>query len=203
MDLDLGDPGAADRVDDLLRMDGDTTIEEEQEGDESGMSLVGEGMCGDGAAALEELRQQYEVIDKQNEVGKEESMSVASGSSIGGASISIGGGNKRPSPESNSGVEGASEVTESNSVIDGDRPSKKTRAKRHVFTALEKQILVNLYETNKLMDTKGIKDVVLLLSKDDNKLSEAQVKTWVDNYKSSLRKKQKGKETDPKDKDQE
>ena len=47
------------------------------------------------------------------------------------------------------------------------------------------------------MDTKGIKDVVLLLSKDDNKLSEAQVKTWVDNYKSSLRKKQKGKETDP------
>jgi hypothetical protein len=112
-------------------------------------------------------------------------------------------GNKRPSPESNSGVEGASEVTESNSVIDGDRPSKKTRAKRHVFTALEKQILVNLYETNKLMDTKGIKDVVLLLSKDDNKLSEAQVKTWVDNYKSSLRKKQKGKETDPKDKDQE
>ena len=67
----------------------------------------------------------------------------------------------------------------------------------------KKQILVNLYETNKLMDTKGIKDVVLLLSKDDNKLSEAQVKTWVDNYKSSLRKKQKGKETDPKDKDQE
>ena len=78
MDLDLGDPGAADRVDDLLRMDGDTTIEEEKEGDESGMSLVGEGMCGDGAAALEELRQQYEVIDKQNEVGKEESMSCCS-----------------------------------------------------------------------------------------------------------------------------
>ncbi len=38
-----------------------------------------------GAAALEELRQQYEVIDKQNEVGKEESMSVAAGRSIGGA----------------------------------------------------------------------------------------------------------------------
>ena len=152
--------------------------EEEKEGDESGMSLVGEGMCGDGAAALEELRQQYEVIDKQNEVGKEESMSVAAGSNIGG-------GKKRQSPESNS-------------VIDGDRPSKKTRVKRHVFTALEKQILVNLYETKKLMDTKGIQDVVLLLSKDDNKLSEAQVKTWVDNYKSSLRKKHKGKETDPK-----
>ncbi len=81
------------------------------------------------------------VIDKQNEVGKEESMSSA-GSSIGGTSIRIGGGKKRPSPESNSGGE-------SNSV-------KKTRAKRHVFTGLEKQILVNLYETNKLMDTEGI-----------------------------------------------
>ncbi len=34
--------------------------------------------------------------------------------------------------------------------------------------------------------SKSIQDVVLLLSKDDNKLSEAQVKTWVDNYKSSL-----------------
>ncbi len=67
-------------------------------------------MCGDGAAVLEELIQQYEVIDKQNEVGKEESMSVAAGSSIGGASIRIGGGKKRPSPESNSGVEGDSEV---------------------------------------------------------------------------------------------
>jgi hypothetical protein len=40
-------------------------------------------------------------------------------------------------------------------------------------------------------------------SKDDKKLSETEVKTWVDNYKSSLRKKQTGKETDPKDKDQE
>ncbi len=67
-----------------------------------------------------------------------------------------------------------------------------------MFSQLFKnKILVNLYETNKLMDTKGIQDVVLLLSKDDNKLSEVQVKTWVDNYKSSLRKKQKGKETDP------
>ena len=41
-------------------------------------------------------------------------------------------------------------------------------------------------------------------TKDDNKLSEAEVKTWVDNYKSSLnRKRQTGKVTDPKDKDQE
>ena len=73
MDLDLGDPGATERVDDLLRMDGDTTIEQEKEGDESGMSVGGEGMCADGAAeVLEELRKHYEWIDKKNEVGKEE-----------------------------------------------------------------------------------------------------------------------------------
>ena len=126
MELDLGEPGATERVDDLLRMDGDTTIEKEKEGDESGMSLVGEGMCGDGAAALEELRQHYEGIDKQNEVGKE-SMSSS-------AATSIGGGNKCPSPESNSDIEGGS-------------TSKKVRAKRHVFTPLEKEILVTLHYT--------------------------------------------------------
>jgi hypothetical protein len=49
---------------------------------------------------------------------------------------SIGGGNKSPS-------------SESNSVIHGDSVSKKTRTKRHVFTPLEKEILVNLYNTNK------------------------------------------------------
>jgi hypothetical protein len=66
------------------------------------------------------------------------------------------------------------------------------------------EILVNLYNTNKLKDKKDIHDVVLLLSKDDRPLSETQVKTWVDNYKSSLnRKKQSEKDTDPKDKDQE
>ena len=32
-----------------------------------------------------------------------------------------------------------------------------------------------------LQDTKSKQDVVLLLSKDDRSLSEAQVKTWVDN----------------------
>ncbi len=49
---------------------------------------------------------------------------------------SIGGGNKRPSPESNS-------------AIDGGSVPQKARAKRHVFTPLEKEILVNLYNTNK------------------------------------------------------
>ncbi len=34
MDLNLGDPGVTECVDDLLRMDGDTTIEQEKEGDE-------------------------------------------------------------------------------------------------------------------------------------------------------------------------
>ena len=145
MDLDLGDPGVTDRVDDLLRLDGDTTIEQEKEGDESGMILGGEGMCADGDVVLEELRQHYEWIDKQNEVGKEESMSVS-------GVTSIGGGNNRPSPESTS-------------VIDGDSTPKRVRGKRHVFTPLEKEILVNLYNTNKLKDTKDIHDVVVLLQR--------------------------------------
>ena len=64
-------------------------------------------------------------------------------------------------------------------------------------------ILVNLYNTKKLKDQQDIHYVVVLISKDDRPLSEAQVKTWVDNYKSSLnRKKQSEKDTDPKDKEQ-
>ena len=84
MDLDLQDVGATERVDDLLRMEGDTTIEQEKEGDEAGMNLGGEGMCADGAVALEELRKHYEWIDQQNEVGKEESMSDPADGKIGG-----------------------------------------------------------------------------------------------------------------------
>ena len=117
---------------------------------------------------------------------------VAAGSSIGGASIRIGGGNKRPSPESTSAIE-----------IDGDSDPKKSRVKRHVFTPLEKEILVNLYNTNKVKDKKDIHDVVLLLSKDERSLSETLVKTWVDNYKSSLNRKQSEKDNDHKDEDQE
>jgi hypothetical protein len=93
---------------------------------------------------------------------------------------------RRPSPESTSGIE-----------IDGDSAPKKSRVIRHVFTRLEKEILVNLYNTNKLKDKRDIHDVVLLLSKDDRPLSETQVKTSVDNYKSSLnRKKQSEKDRD-------
>jgi len=49
--------------------------------------------------------------------------------SEGGKTNRIGGGNKCPSPESNSAVD------------DGSEP-KKSRDKRHVFTPLEKEILV-------------------------------------------------------------
>ncbi len=49
----------------------------EKEGDESGMSLGGEGMCTDGTTeGLEELRKYYVWIDKQNEVGKEQCVMV-------------------------------------------------------------------------------------------------------------------------------
>jgi hypothetical protein len=46
-------------------------------------------MCVDGSPVMEELRKYYEWIDKQNEVGKEESMSDSD-------PTSIGGGNNRP-----------------------------------------------------------------------------------------------------------
>ncbi len=149
-----------------------------------------EGVCGDGAAALEELRQQYEVIDKQNEVGKEESMSVAAGSSIGGSSIRIGGGNKRPSPESNSGVEGSSEV-------------KNPKRERRVFTRVEKEILEERFNKAQLDDKKGREEVAALLSSSGKPLSEEQVRIWVDNFKPSLKKKKDGKDnqSSPNDKE--
>jgi hypothetical protein len=53
------------------------------------------------------------------------------------------GGNKRPSPESNS-------------VIDRDSVSKKDRGQRHIFTPLENEVLTNLYHTNKLKNTQSI-----------------------------------------------
>jgi hypothetical protein len=167
MDLDLGDPGAADRVDDLLRMDGDTTIEQEKEGDESGMSLGGEGMCADGAAeALEELRKYYDWIDKQNEVGKEECMSAS-------VATSIGGGNKCPSPESTSGA-------------DGGRAVKKTKTQRR-FTRVEKSILEDRLQNKQLDDRKWREDVAALLSADGKALSTEQVRIWVDNFRAPMK----------------
>ena len=116
---------------------------------------------------MQELRKHYEWLDEQNEVGDQVSMSAS-------ATTSITEDKMRPS-------------TESNSAIDGGSASKKPRTQRRVLTALEKEILENLYIAGKLKDKKSRENVVLILSKDDNKLSEAQVKTWVDNYKESLK----------------
>jgi hypothetical protein len=44
--------------------------------------------------------------------------------------------------------------------------------------------------------------VAVLISKDGDKLSEVQVKTWVDYFRASLKMK-RGKEPDPKDEDKE
>ncbi len=78
---------------------------------------------------------------------------------------------------------------ESTSPIDGGSAPKKSRVKRHVFTPLEKEILVNFYNTNKgAPHNKDIHDVVLHLSKDDKPLSTTQVKNWVVKYKPSVRK---------------
>jgi hypothetical protein len=182
MDLNLGDPWVTERVDDLLRMDGDTTIEQEKEGDESGMSLGGEGMCADGAVeALEELRKYYDWIDKQNEVGKEECMSAS-------GATSIGGGNKRPSPESNS-------ATDAGSVV------KKTKTQR-CFTRVEKKILEERLKNKQLDDRKGREDVAALLSADGKALAGEQVRIWVDTFRSSLKRKKDGedKQSEPNDK---
>jgi hypothetical protein len=99
------------------------------------MSLGGEGMCTDGAAeGLVELRKYYDWIDKQNEVGKEECMSAS-------VATSIGGGNKCPSPESNS-------------VTDGDSVVKKTKTQRR-FTRIEKTILEERFKNKQVNDRKG------------------------------------------------
>jgi hypothetical protein len=45
------------------------------------------------------------------------------------------------------------------------------------------------WSVGKVKDKKSREDVVLILSKDDNKLSEEKVKTWVDNFRSSLNRK--------------
>ncbi len=108
-------------------------------------------------------------------------MSVAAGSSIGGASIRIGGGNKRPSPESNLGVEGASEV-------------KKPKRERRGFTRVEKEILEERFNKTQLDDKKGREEVAALLSSSGKPLSAEQVRIWVDNFKASLKKKKDGKD---------
>ncbi len=112
------------------------------------------------------------MIDKQNEVGKEESMSVTAGSSIGGDSINIGGGNKRPSPESTSGA-------------DGGRAVKKTKTQRR-FTRVEKTVLEERLKNRQLDDRKGREDVAALLSADGKPLSAEQVRIWIDNFRASM-----------------
>ena len=64
----------------------------------------------------------------ENEVGKDQDESDP-------ADNNIGGDNKRPSPESNSG-------------IDERSTPKKARTQRRIFTPFEKG-LANLYHTNK------------------------------------------------------
>ncbi len=134
-------------------------------------------MCADGAAeALEELRKYYDWIDKQNEVGKEECMSTS-------AATSIGGGNKCPSPDSNS-------------VTDGDSVVKKTKIQRR-FTRVEKTILEEWLKNKKIDDRKGREDVDSLLSGDGKSLSGEQVRIWVDNFRSSLKRKKDGEDKQP------
>ena len=139
-------------------------------------------MCVDGSPVMDELRKYYEWIDKQNEVGKEESMSDSD-------PTSIGGGNNRPSPESNSGT-------------DGDSVVKKTKTQRR-FTRVEKTLLEERLKNKQLDDRKGREDVAALLSADGKPLSGEQVRIWVDNFRASLKRKKAGedKQSEPNDKE--
>ncbi len=108
--------------------------------------------------------------EKQNEFG-EESMSAS-------VATSIGGGNKRPSPESTSGTDGVGAV-------------KKTKTQRR-FTRVEKTLLEERLKNKQLDDRKGREDVAALLSADGKPLSGEQVRIWVDNFRASLKRKKAG-----------
>ena len=73
------------------------------------------------------------------------------------AATSIGGGNKRPSPESTSGTDSGSTV-------------KKTKT-QHRFTRIEKSFLEHRLKDKDLDNRKGREDVDALLSPDGKPLS--------------------------------
>ena len=71
------------------------------------------------------------------------------------------------------------------------------------FTRVEKEILQERLKSKQLDDNKGRADVSPLLSCDGKPLSGEQVRIWVDNFRSSLKRKKDGKDnqSDPKDKE--
>ena len=103
------------------------------------------------------------------------------------AATSIGGGNKRPSPESTSGTDGGGAV-------------KKTKTQRR-FTRVEKTLLEERLKNKQLDDRR--EDVAALLSADGKPLSGEQVRIWVDNFRASLKRKKAGedKQSEPNDKE--
>ena len=108
---------------------------------------------------------------------------------LAAGATSIGGGNKRPSPESNSGTDGVSVV-------------KKSKF-QHRFTGVEKAILEDRYKNEQLNDRKDREDVTTLISLDGNPLSVEQVRIWVDNFKTSLKRKKDGKDKQSESNDKE
>ena len=108
---------------------------------------------------------------------------------IDAGATSIGGGNKRPAPESNSGT-------------DGDSVVKKSKF-QHRFTGVEKEILEERYKNENLKDRKVRDDVTVLISLDGKPLSTEQVRMWVDNFKTSLKRKKDGKDKQSESNDKE
>ena len=77
---------------------------------------------------------------------------------LAAGATSIGGGNKRPAPESNSGT-------------DGDSVVKNPKTQRR-FTRVEKTILEERYKHDQLNDRKDREDVDVLISGDGKPLSK-------------------------------
>ncbi len=73
----------------------------------------------------------------------------------------------------------------------------------NVFSRVEKTLLEERLKNKQLDDRKGREDVVALLSVDGKPLSAEQVRIWVDNFRTSLKRKKAGddKQSEPNDKE--
>jgi hypothetical protein len=80
---------------------------------------------------------------------------------------------------------------------------KKTKRERRGFSRVEKEILEERFNKTQLDDKKGREEVAALLSSSGKPLSAEQVRIWVDNFRSSMKRKKAGedKQSEPNDKE--
>jgi hypothetical protein len=79
---------------------------------------------------------------------------------------------------------------------------KKTKTQRR-FTLVEKTFLEERIKNKQIDDRKWREDVAALLSPDGKTLSAEQVRIWVDNFRTSMKRKKSGedKQSEPNDKE--